>query len=274
MNNKIINKIKKDGFCIVKNIISIKQCDYLKKSVQKLSQNLKKNKHFKEEAADSGQMIIRDLVLRDPKSFLRIIDIKKIQFILEKIFKDQFILDNCMASNSVKIKKKKKNLVHIDSHLPIKEFHSTTDVVVLICLDNFFQENGSTKVWPGSHLSGLRAQNVKISKNKLKKFKHINAQKGSIVFFLGHLWHQIGRNRNAEDRWGILCHYKRWWIKPATDFTKCGKQIFNMLSENQKKIFGFNSISPKYNFKKQIRPLKTLRKISLKKLKYNQILNY
>ena len=146
--------------------------------------------------------------------------------------------------------------------------------MILICLDDFSKENGSTKIWPRSHLSGIRAQNIKLNQQKLKNFKHIKAKKGSIVFFLGHLWHQIGKNENSLDRWGILCHYKRWWIKPSTDFTKCGKKIFKMLTEDQKRIFGFNSISPKFNFKKKSRPLKTLRKMSLKNLNYKQILNY
>ena len=65
-----------------------------------------------------GQEIIRDLVLRDPKTYLKLIDNKKIIKVLDSIFKDSFILENIMASNSVNVKKKYKRLVHIDSHLP------------------------------------------------------------------------------------------------------------------------------------------------------------
>ena len=49
-----------------------------------------------------GQQIIRDLVLRDPETFLKLIDNKKIIKILGSIFNDSFILENIMASNSVK----------------------------------------------------------------------------------------------------------------------------------------------------------------------------
>ena len=48
------------------------------------------------------------------------------------------------------------------------------------------------------------------------------APKGSLSNILGQLWHQIGKNFNNDRRWAILIHYKRWWIKPSTDFTKCG----------------------------------------------------
>ena len=65
--------------------------------------------------------IIRDLVLRDPETFLKLIDNKKIIKILGSIFNDSFILENIMASNSVNVKKKYKRIVHIDSHLPTSD---------------------------------------------------------------------------------------------------------------------------------------------------------
>ena len=181
-----------------------------------------------------------------------------------------------MASNSILINKKKyKSLVHIDSHLPCKENQNTSDVVVMYCFDNFNKDNGTTKIWPKSHLSGIRIQNKKkFLKKRINQFKHVVAPKGSLVFFLGQTWHQIGRNINGQNRWGVLCHYKRWWIKPSTDFTKCGSKIFKILNNKQKELFGFSSISPKFNFKKQIRKLKTLRKVVKLKNQYSKVLQY
>ena len=42
----------------------------------------------------------------------------------------------------------------------------------------------------------------------LNNFKYVKAKKGSLIFFLGQTWHQIGQNINGKKRWGILCHYK------------------------------------------------------------------
>ena len=47
-----------------------------------------------------------------------------------------------------------------------------------------------------------------------------------------------------------------------------------MLNNKQKELFGFNSISPKFNFKKQIKQLKTLRKISNIGKDYLKTLSY
>ena len=57
---------------------------------------------------------------------------------------------------------------------------------------------------------------------------------------------QIGENISGGRRWSILSHYKRWRIKPTTDYTKCGRKIFDTLTEKQKVLLGFSSRPPAY----------------------------
>jgi len=273
---KIINNLNKNGYCIIEDVLDKKKCDETIKNIEKNFKKISKNKHHIDERRSKfGQETIRDLVLRDPKNFLYLIDKKEIMHILENIFKENFILDNCMASNSINKKKKYFGLVHIDSHLPCKSINETSDVVVCYCLDEFTKENGSTKVWPKSHLSGIRIHKDKNYSKKIKKnFKYAEAKKGSLIIFLGQTWHQIGKNLNSKRRWGVLCHYKRWWIKPSTDWTKCGPVIYKLLNKKQKELFGFTSISPKFNFKKNSRVLKTLRKSSTLNNEYFKAIQY
>ena len=246
MKNKntsnIIKEIYNNGYCVVENVISQAKCDKIVSYLEDLHKKTSKNKNFRDEVSKYGQVIIRDLVLREPDKFLNLIDNKIVMKILKNIFKDTFILDNCMASNSVLLNRKRyKALIHIDSHLPNLDIKNSTDIVVMYCFNDFSKENGATKIWPKSHLSGVRVQNEKkYLKNKINNFKYAKAKKGSLIFFLGETWHQIGQNINGKKRWGILCHYKRWWIKPSTDFTKCGVKIFKKFNNNQNELFGFN----------------------------------
>ena len=53
-----------------------------------------------------------------------------------------------------------------------------------------------------------------------------------------------------------------------------GRKIFNMLNSRQKELFGFTSISPKFNFKKKNRKLKTLRKIENLNKDYFRVISY
>ncbi len=272
--SKTVNEISSKGYCVVKNVITKKKSDQLIKSLEKTFIKTQKNNFFSSELSEYGQVVIRDLVLRDPKAFLNIIDNKFVMKVLENIFKDKFILDNIMASNSVNVPTQ-RSLVHMDAHLPTKEFINTSDLVVFFCLNDFTKENGATKIWPKSHLSGIRIQNDKnYSKLIKKRHKYVEAKKGSVIFFLGQTWHQIGKNTNSKRRWGILCHYKRWWIKPSTDWTKCGPYIYKLLNFKQKELFGFSSISPHFNLKKQFKTLKTLRKASSLSKEYSKVIQY
>ncbi len=273
--NKSYQKLLKNGHCIIKNVFDANYCEKLVKKIDKLYIDKRKRKKDIDEGTIFGQQIIRDLVLRDPKTFLRLIDNKKIIKILNNLFKDSFILENIMASNSLNVKNNYKRIVHIDSHLPTQDPKLTTDAVAMICLDDFKKENGATKIWPKSHLSGIKIHHEKNKlKNNKKKHVYVEAPKGSLVIFLGQLWHQVGKNINNKRRWAILIHYKRWWIKPSTDFTKCGNKIFKLLNKKQKELFGFNSIVPKFNLKNQSRNTKTLRNIKSIGKSYTEALKY
>ena len=228
--NKYYNQLLKNGYCIINHAFKKHYCDELIKKIEDLYTKKKNKRYDVDEGSMYGQQIIRDLVLRDPETFLKLIDNKKIIKILGSIFNDSFILENIMASNSVNVKKKYKRIVHIDSHLPTSDPKLTTDAVAMICLDKFTKENGATKIWPKSHLSGVRIHHEKNKFfGKKNNYKFIVAPKGSLVIFLGQLWHQVGKNLNNDRRWAILIHYKRWWIKPSTDVTKCGNKIFRKL---------------------------------------------
>ena len=63
-------------------------------------------------------------------------------------------------------------------------------------------------------------------------------------------------------------------MKPSTDFTKCGPSIYKQLNKTQKKLFGFNSISPKFNLRSKSSKIKTLRKLNKFPKSYFQALQY
>ena len=232
---KIIKELFKNGYYVIYDVLDLNKCDLIIRNLEKLKKKTSKNKDFFDEATKKGQLIIRDLPLRDPKNFLNLIDNKLIMEVLDGIFKETFILDNCMASKTINVKKKFNSLAHIDSHIASKNVQDTLDIVACYCFDEFTQKNGATKIWPKSHLSGIRLQNDKDYKKRIKSnFKYVEAKKGSVIIFLGQTWHQIGANTNSLSRWGCLCHYKRWWIKPSTNWTKCGSKIFKLLKKSKK----------------------------------------
>ena len=87
-----------------------------------------------------------------------------------------------------------------------------------------------------------------IEKTKLKLIEKNHDSTKSLAESIknGQTWHQIRDNKNEKRRWGILSHYKRWWIKPSLDYTKCGSSIYNKLNDDQKILLGFASRPPSH----------------------------
>ena len=224
MQHKKLKKKKKD--LIRDNHVSVKS----------LSESIKK-----------GQTFLRNVILEKPDLFMPLINLNPIMSVLKIIFKDIFILDGLGLSKSNKnvISGFSRSAPHVDSHIVSPNTDHILDVVACICLDDFTKENGATKLWPKSHKSGVLIHKDPRYKNKIPNGSiDLLCSKGDIFFFVGQTWHQIGDNENGKRRWGILSHYKRWWIKPSIDYTKCGSDIFNKLNNEQKVLLGFTTKPP------------------------------
>ena len=245
-NSKLITQglilhLQEFGFAIAKNIIPSEECNLISED---LDQCEKKHKTGKKPIAQElvtsyGQTIIRDIHL-EVSAILPLIDLSVIWDVVSETLNDTPIIDGCVASRSGS----NDGLIHMDGHLRISEFINTTDIVAIVCLDDFTETNGSTRVWPLSHKSGKRPQNDFAPDCKIPGGIDLLAPEGSVIFILGQTWHQIKKNIDNKRRWAILIHYKKWWIKPGTDYTQCGVRMYNQLTLRQKILFGFNSRPP------------------------------
>jgi hypothetical protein len=75
-------------------------------------------------------------------------------------------------------------------------------------LDDFTQENGATRLWPGSHHSPDRlfADDDAVS---------AVMPRGSVTLFLGSIQHSGGENYSRRARRGMVISYCLGWLKPA-----------------------------------------------------------
>ncbi|MES2330078.1 MAG: phytanoyl-CoA dioxygenase family protein [Bacteroidota bacterium] len=227
------------GYTKINNIVSEETCAILADRFDEIE---KKRRDAGNLYTPGGQTVIYNAHLEDPDLFLPMIDIPEVLAVVEKVLGPNFILDTCAGSRSSVAEGKFGP--HIDGHLPISDFAQTTDVQMLICLDPFTETNGSTKVWPLSHKTGIRIHGTDWYKEQMPQPVVLSAPRGTLVMFLGQTWHQIGLNVDNTRRWGLILQYRRWWMKPSFDYTKCGEAIFNKLNDTQKKLLGFTSRPP------------------------------
>jgi len=99
--------------------------------------------------------------------------------------------------------------IHADDQLiPIAKPHVPTVCNSMWALTDFTEENGATRIIPGTHLADS-------SPDYGKHYDSIPAEmrKGSVLVWHGSLWHGGGANRTSARRVGIAMNYCAGWIR-------------------------------------------------------------
>jgi ectoine hydroxylase-related dioxygenase (phytanoyl-CoA dioxygenase family) len=132
--------------------------------------------------------------------------------------------------------------IHADDQLiPLPKPHVPTVCNTMWALTDFTEANGATRIVPGTHL-------LDHSPDYGGEYESIAAEmpKGSVLVWVGSLWHGGGANTTDERRVGIAMNYCAGWIRQqenqqlgipreiAAHFSPrlrelCGYGIYNML---------------------------------------------
>jgi ectoine hydroxylase-related dioxygenase (phytanoyl-CoA dioxygenase family) len=99
--------------------------------------------------------------------------------------------------------------IHADDQLiPIAKPHVATVCNTMWALTDFTEENGATRVIPGSHLADSSPEYGAM-------YDSVPAEmsRGSVLVWHGSLWHGGGANRTSARRVGIAMNYCAGWIR-------------------------------------------------------------
>ena len=82
-------------------------------------------------------------------------------------------------------------------------------------LTDFTEENGATRVLPGSH----RAMAWPEPDATPEGMVQATGPAGTLLVFDGRIWHGTGASRVDEPRYGMLCYSCRPWVRQQENFT-------------------------------------------------------
>ncbi len=99
-----------------------------------------------------------------------------------------------------------------DTVYPIDIAGMELTVGVMWALGDFTEENGGTRLIPGSHRY-LRAWHLP----DMDAWENTVMPKGSAVFYLGSTWHGGGENRSNGPRLGLVNTYCLGWLRPESN---------------------------------------------------------
>lgn len=120
---------------------------------------------------------------------------------------------------------------------------ATTPISPPLCINamcmvtDFTEENGATRLVPGSHLSGVQPD-----PSVPHPFPSVAAAApaGTVVIWDGRLWHAAGGNRSNGERYGLVTMYGGPQMRTLQNFTLGTKQeVLDGASPELLKLLGF-----------------------------------
>jgi len=99
-----------------------------------------------------------------------------------------------------------------DTPFPFDNAGLEIQIGVMWALDDFTEENGGTRIVPGSHRI-LRTWHLP----HLDKWETAVMPKGSALFYLGSMWHGGGANKSNAPRMGLINVYSLGWLRQESN---------------------------------------------------------
>jgi ectoine hydroxylase-related dioxygenase (phytanoyl-CoA dioxygenase family) len=123
-------------------------------------------------------------------------------------------------------------------------------------LDEFTEDNGATRFIPGSHRwePGRRPRTG-------DRVLGATMSPGSVMFYLGSLWHGGGANRTSRPRLGVILEYASAWLRPQENHCLAvPRGVVRQLPERLQELLGYNIYPPFLGYVDGSHPRKVLSK--------------
>ncbi len=192
----------KNGYLIVDNCIDEVLCDELRLILKNIADAEKLSSTAFVYGSSKMQRIYH--LINKNKIFQEIILHNVIKNLNDHAFDRETLHDKYYLSSfhaNILNPGAEKQIIHVDANVPspLPSWIIRTNVNFII--EDYTYKNGATLVYPGSHKFLKKPDRTKNYDDKLIP---LEAKKGSLVFWNGHVWHQSGKNDSKNDRYSIL----------------------------------------------------------------------
>ena len=141
-----------------------------------------------------------------------------------------------------------------DSVYPLPEPHPPVVVNTMWPLDDFTPDNGATRLVPGSHQWEPGRQ-----PGEADPVLAAAMPAGSVMFYLGSLWHGGGANGTDRPRLGVILEYAAAWLRPQEN--QClavPRAIVAQLPARLQELLGYNIYPPFLGYVDGVHPRRVL----------------
>lgn len=146
-------------------------------------------------------------------------------------------------------------LHHDDAFYPVPRPRAALGAASIMAIDDFTRENGATVLIPGSHRWDGRVPGPEDTARAVPAVM----PKGSVLFFVGTLWHGGGANVSAGNRLCVTAQYCAPWCRQQENFSlSVSRERVKLCSEHMQRMLGYSIHPPFMGFVNGLHPKRLL----------------
>ena len=231
----LLQRLNQDGYIILEKLFSEETMDALKADVLPRFKHEAGRNNFEGLATQRLYSMMAETDIANP-----MVEHPLILGLLDKIFEPNYLLSQLQVIN-IHPNEAAQPLHYDDGFYPWPRPRRALGAATIIAVDEFTENNGATVVIPQSHLWGDRIPEETDIKTSLKAVM----PKGSVLFFLGTLWHGGGANKTTSPRMCLTAQYCAPFCRTQENFSlSIPKARVKTFSENIQRLLGYSIHRP------------------------------
>jgi len=231
--NEDLVTLEKQGYLVIENLLSPDQVRVIREQALPMLDNTGRN-NFEGHKTQRVYNVLEKTRVIDQLAIH-----PRITALLDSLFKPNYLLSQAQIINILP-GEEAQTLHYDDGFYAVPRPRPPLGAATIWAIDEFTKDNGGTVVIPESHKLGQ--EGVSDSSNGLA----VEMPVGSVVFFLGTLWHGGGANISTDPRLAVTCQYCEPWLRPQENFfLELSKETLKQLPEALLNMTGY-SIHPPF----------------------------
>jgi ectoine hydroxylase-related dioxygenase (phytanoyl-CoA dioxygenase family) len=203
--SKYLEQIHTEGYCILERVIEDNLIDEISESLERLEKEL--NIRPSDNLFEGARTTRIYNLLAHGKTFEKIPVHPKVLPIVEGVL-GKGLLISSLSSIAIGPDESAQPIHSDDQLIPIEKPHAPIICNTMWAITDFTEENGATRLVPKTHLADH-------SPDPLGNYESIAAEmpRGSVLVWVGSLWHGGGANKTNKRRVGIAMNYCAGFIR-------------------------------------------------------------
>ncbi len=233
---EVMEQINRDGYIILENLFAPEDMDALKADALTRFKHKAGRNNFEGLATQRLYSMMAETDIANP-----MVEHPLIMGLLDQIFEPNYLLSQLQVIN-IHPNEAAQPLHYDDGFYPWPRPRRALGAATIIAVDDFTEDNGATVLIPQSHNWG---DHMPSDEDKAKLIKAV-MPKGSVLFFLGTLWHGGGANESQASRMCLTAQYCAPFCRTQENFSlSIPKERVKTFSETIQRLLGY-SIHPPF----------------------------